>query len=110
MPSLSTVLAYLSGSELNQEQLVAGLDFVCDRLVPHGVYYAQYNAMSFGDKKRYRILPCIVINPITGESSSERYSPVTCFSSSNCAVMGFPVIDPKTLFVVLSMPFISVHS
>ena len=95
MPSLSAVLAHLSDSNLTQEQLVAGLDFVCDRLVPHGVYYSQYNALGIAEKKRYRILPCVVANPVTGVTLSERHSPVTCFSSSHCAIMGFPVIDPK---------------
>ena len=95
MPSLSAVLAHLSDSGLTQEQLVAGLDFVCDRLVPHGVYYAQYNAMGIAERKRHRILPCVITDPVTGVILSERYSPVSCFSSDNCAIMGFPVIDPK---------------
>lgn len=94
-PPLSTVLAYLSEAKLTQEQLVAGLDFVCDRLGPHGVYYAQYHTMGFAEQKRYRILPCVIANPVTGVTLTDRYSPVTCFARSECAVMGFPVLDPK---------------
>ena len=95
MPSLSIVLSYLSQPELAHKQLVQGIDFVCDNLVPHGAYYAQYNSMGFSEKKKYRFLPCVVSNPVSGEITLQRYSPVTCFSGGNCAIMGFPVIDPK---------------
>jgi Protein of unknown function (DUF3684) len=94
MPSLVVVLAFLSGTELSEEQREKGLEFVCDRLVPHGAYYSQYSSMGPSERKKYRFLPCLVRNVIDGEHSKAlRQSPVDCYSDVSCGVMGFPVLD-----------------
>jgi Protein of unknown function (DUF3684) len=95
MPPLVQVLAYLSDSKLCNDQRSRLLDFVCDRLVPNGSYYSSFNSMAHSERKKYRILPCLVQNPFdSGNPISSRNSPVDCFSDPTCAVMGFPVIDP----------------
>lgn len=99
MPHLTTILTHLANDHLNDKEREQCLDFVCDRLVPHGCFYAQYNALSFGDKRRFRIIPCVVSSPHASfpqsTTSSQRQSPVACFTDETCGVMGFPVIDPK---------------
>jgi Protein of unknown function (DUF3684) len=100
-PTLIQILSYLTQNDTSEEQHLNALDYLCDRLVPHGMYFAQYSNMSYNDKKKYRIVPCIVQDPITSSLSDtslgvqQRQSPAMCFSDMSCAIMGFPVIDPK---------------
>ena len=100
-PTLVQVLSYLTQNDTSEENHLNALDYLCDRLVPHGLYYSQYTNMSYNDKKKYRVVPCIVHDPITSPlnatstAAQQRQSPVMCFSDMSCAIMGFPVIDPK---------------
>lgn len=95
LPTLAQILLYLSDDKLKDDQRFHVLDFVCDRLVPHGAYYKAYGSMPLGERVKYRFLPCVVHTPFGTENASiSLQSPVTCFTDSACAVMCFPVINP----------------
>jgi Protein of unknown function (DUF3684) len=96
LPPLAQILSFLAKDDLSDEQRFEVFDFICDRLVPHGVYYSQYNALTQSDKSKYRIIPCIARDPVQQDLSviRRRESPVTCYADAGCAVLGFPVMDP----------------
>jgi len=94
-PPLSSVLAFVSEQVIDDEKRLILLDYIADRLGPHGVYHGVFNRMSFSSKKKFRILPCAIFVPLEpSKNGQELHSPVTCYSDRNCAVMGFPVLDP----------------
>jgi Protein of unknown function (DUF3684) len=109
IPNLCMVLQYLSKNDLTFDHRIKCLDFVCDRLSPHGVYYVAYNQMSTVQRKQYKFLPCAIQYPIercfestdnnktSKQSGQELHSPVTCFYDEICSVMGFPVIDASRM-------------
>ena len=95
MPPLSSVLKFTTESVVDEKTRLKCLDFLADRLGPHGIYRVEYSRMRYSDKKRVRILPCTVKIPLaSGPDVQELHSPVTCFSDEGCGVMGFPVLDP----------------
>lgn len=112
IPPLTTVFQYLSKNDLNFEHRIKCLDFVCDRLSPHGIYYVPYNQMSNVQRKQFKFLPCVIQFPIdrcfettstnktsvsSSSSGQELHSPTTCFYDEICGIMGFPVIDDSRM-------------
>jgi len=95
LPPLVAILTYLSEVKDDTERS-KGLDFLCDRLGPHGVYHEEYSRMRPSQKKKFRIVPCVTKEPFDeSKESSVLFAPISCYSEEICCVMGFPVIDPK---------------
>lgn len=96
MPPLASILSYVANDVTDDAVRLRCLDFLADRLGPHGIYHSDYTRLSDTSKKMYRILPCSSIVPFEADAqASALHSPVTCFSDRSCGLMGFPVIDPK---------------
>jgi Protein of unknown function (DUF3684) len=95
MPSLTSVLTFLSKEVKDEPTRIKILDFVAERLGPKGVYQNEYSLMGYSHRRGYLILPCIQKDPLAAKpTGAVLHSPVSCYSQVECAVMGFPVIDP----------------
>ena len=96
LPPLSEVLSYVSSDVNDQEARLQVLDFVADRLGPHGLYHAQYVRMDSKAKAKYRFLPCVTKKALNGKNGyiSELHSPTSCYAVASCVDLGFPVLDP----------------
>jgi hypothetical protein len=96
LPPLVDVLTFLSEEVKDDTTRRKCLDFLCDRLGPHGVYHDEYSRMRPSQKKKFRFLPCVTKAPLLDSSDSKQlHSPVTCFSDEKCSVMGFSIIDTE---------------
>ena len=96
IPPFSIVLSHLSNKELSRSDRIKCIDFLADRMGPHGEYNKSFTQMSFHEKKKYRILPCIVRFTLEKSEAEEVLcSPVDCYGEDRCSVMGFPVVDPN---------------
>ena len=94
-PKLSQILEYMTDTTTDDAQRLRCLEYVSSRLQPRGVYYDSYSNLGFAQLKRYKFLPCSVLEPLSGKKArKELLSPVSCYSEDSCGVMGFPVIDP----------------
>jgi hypothetical protein len=96
LPPLVDILTYLSKEVKDDTTRRKCLDFLCDRLGPHGVYHDEYSRMRTSQKQKFRFLPCVTKAPLdSSEDSKQLHSPVTCFSDEKCSVMGFSIIDTE---------------
>lgn len=97
LPPLAQILTYLSEEVKDDTERKSVLDFLCDRLGPHGVYHNEYSRMRRSQLTKFRMIPCVTKEPFDDvkDGSKSLASPVACFSEESCGVMGFPVIDPK---------------
>jgi hypothetical protein len=96
LPPLVDILMFLSEEVKDDTTRKKSLDFLCDRLGPHGVYHDEYSRMRPSQKKKFRFLPCVTKAPLDSkEDSKQLHSPVTCFSDEKCSVMGFSIIDTE---------------
>lgn len=96
LPPLATVLAFISAEVKDNEDRIRMLDFVADRLGPHGPYHQSFARMNAGTKNKLRFVPCVTKLPF-GEDQDQKWelhSPLNCYSNANCGTMGFPIIDP----------------
>jgi hypothetical protein len=96
LPELQDVCEYASLADLDDEARIQVLDFIADRLGPHGNYHKQYMRTDSRTKLKYKFLPCITKGTFGSDKDhvSELHSPLTCYCVPSCIDLGFPVIDP----------------
>lgn len=96
LPLLAAVLSYAASELHDREIRLQILDFLADRLGPHGLYYEQYVRMDAKTRQKFRFLPGIEKDPFGVDTNDVRglFSPSNCYSSPACGDMGFPVLDP----------------
>jgi hypothetical protein len=97
-PQLSQLLEYMADSQTNDADRRRCLDYVSSRLRPRGVYYDDYTRLGFAQLKRFQFMPCAIhepLNKINDRDHKKLMSPVSCYASDGCCVMGFPVVDPS---------------
>jgi hypothetical protein len=95
LPPLSTIFDHLATVQ-DDDMRIKILDFVADRLGPHGHYQGAFARMSTSTKTKYRFMPCLIRTAFGDdkEFNSALHSPISCYSNVSCSVMGFPVVDP----------------
>lgn len=94
-PPLAQILAYITDDIKDDDSRLKCLDFVAERLGARGIYHDEYASMNFAMRRQFRIIPSIARDPLVkGRTNSELRSPVASYSDQDCAVMGFPVVDP----------------
>lgn len=91
---LSQILTHLSLAN-DQDARKTILEYLCERLGPNALYYDEYTRMSATQKNQYKILPCVLNCMLESDSEIFEFrSPVSCYSTASCSVMGFPIINP----------------
>jgi len=69
------------------------LDFVAKRLGSGGIYQSQYSRLSRAEKAKFKILPCLVVSPLSGAEKKTNCSILNCYSNTAPGVMGFPILN-----------------
>jgi hypothetical protein len=95
IPPLSNMLKYIS-EVTNEKERLNCLDFLADNLGVDGAYHKEYSAMAPALKQQYRILPCVIRNPLQPATCTKVIqTPLSAFYLETCGVMGFAILDPK---------------
>jgi len=93
LPPIASVLEYMTSTELSSVKRRKCLDFLADRLGPHGEYQREYNRVIKG-RTAYRFIPSTTDDPLGLKESVESLrSPLDCYADRSCNVMGFPVFN-----------------
>jgi hypothetical protein len=95
-PPLVEILSYIAKEVKDESLRLQCLDFLADRLGPHGIYNGEYSQMNTNTRRRFRILPCSTIDLLEKDGNLlDTRSPASCYAFAGCAIMGFPVVDPS---------------
>lgn len=88
-PPLRVLMQYLTSDIKTEELRQRGLDFLYRRLATEGPYQGAYT--TFLDTK---FLPATAEDPLhNGGPRKELQAPSSCYSSTECSCLGFPILD-----------------
>eukprot|EP00536_Pseudo-nitzschia_multiseries_P016499 jgi/Psemu1/221501/e_gw1.1133.16.1 len=93
LPELFQVLRYISDEVADDATRLHCLDFVAKRLGSGGSYQSQYSHLGSSEIAKLKLLPCLIVSPLSGEETKTTCSNLTCYSNPAPGVMGFPILN-----------------